>query len=128
MNRKSFRAKRPVTTGADRVRIRPEMPPETTLATIGTFNLDSGPPPREAVAMKPHAPENTRRPTSAQTFQDKAETWLAVISAAGLAGSTVDCYRRDLRDFEQAVTFLFGHAAGTEDIGRINQAGIDAVV
>jgi integrase/recombinase XerC len=81
------------------------------------------------MAMKPHARENTRRrPTSAQTFQHNAETWLAVISAAGLAASTVDCYRRDLRDFEQAVTLLFGHAAETEDFGRIEQAGVNAVV
>jgi integrase/recombinase XerC len=121
MNRKSYRTKKHLRAGTARVRILPEKPPETALAPIGTTISDSG-----AFALQ--APEDARRPTCAQAFQPDAETWLAAISASGLAPSTVECYRRDLRDFEQVLSSLFGHAARTEDIGRIDQPGIDAVV
>jgi integrase/recombinase XerC len=126
MNRKSFRAKKHLRVGTARLRIGPEMPSEAALAPFETSI--SGPFSLEAVAIKPNAPEDARRPTCAQAFQPGAETWLAGISAAGLSPSTVDCYRRDLRDFEQALSFLFGHAVRTEDIGRIDQPDIDAVV
>jgi len=121
MNRKSFRAKKRLSAGTARPRIRPEKPPETALAPIGTTISDSG-------VFAPEVPEDARRPTGAQAFRPDAETWLAAISASGLAPSTVECYRRDLRDFEQVLSSLFGHAARTEDIGRIDQPGIDAIV
>jgi integrase/recombinase XerC len=128
MNRKSFRAKKPLRVGADQVRIRPDKSPEKTLAPLEANFSDTGPFDPEAVAMKYNYPTDAGRPTCVQAFKLGAETWLAAISAAGLAPSTVDCYRRDLRDFEQAVTFLFGHAAEIEDIGGVDQADVDAVV
>jgi hypothetical protein len=128
MDSKSFRAKKRLRTGTARLRIRPEKPPEIALAPIGTTILDSGPFAPVAIAMNPHTPEDAKRPICAQAFPPDAETWLAVISAAGLAPSTVDCYRRDLRDFGQALSSLFGQSARTEDIERIDQPGIDAVV
>jgi integrase/recombinase XerC len=59
-------------------------------------------------------------------FIHLVDAWIAALSIAGRSLSTLDCYRRDVRQFREALVGIFGQAA-IFDLEQIGQEEIDLV-